>query len=238
MTGPRAERKANLAERIYLQLKQDIFDFRLAPGDRFSENDIAERMHASRTPVREALFRLQREHYVEVIYRSGWQVRPFDFTCFEELYDVRIILECAAVQTLCDQQQQNTIRELASLWCVSPSEQDHHGPTVCEMDERFHQQLVAAAGNREMARIHSELTERLRIIRRLDFTAPARIEATYKEHAALLNAVLQRRRQHAQNLLREHIEASRNEVRKITLHMLQQARARGHQQATTSPPDK
>ena len=96
--------RENLAERIYRQLKQDIFDFRLLPADRFSENEIAERMGASRTPVREALFRLEREGYVEVLARSGWQVKPFDFKYFEELYDVRTVLECAAVRRLCEQE--------------------------------------------------------------------------------------------------------------------------------------
>ena len=51
---------------------------------------------------------------------------------------------------------------------------------------------MAAAGNGEMARIHRELTEKIRIIRRLDFTQQARVDATYREHAAILQAILQR----------------------------------------------
>ena len=54
----------NLAIQIYTQLKADIFDFRLLPSDKFSEGDIATRMQVSRTPVRQALFWLQREGYV------------------------------------------------------------------------------------------------------------------------------------------------------------------------------
>ncbi len=109
--------RENLAERIYRQLKQDIFDFRLLPADRFSENEIAERMGASRTPVREALFRLEREGYVEVLARSGWQVKPFDFKYFEELYDVRTVLECAAVRRLCEQEGPSPqLEELTRLW--------------------------------------------------------------------------------------------------------------------------
>ena len=127
MNARTARKSENLAERIYLQLKQDIFDFRLMPGDRFSENEVAERMGASRTPVREALFRLQRESYVDVLYRSGWQVKPFDFKYFEELYDVRTILECAAVRKLCEQQEQNTLDELVNLWCVDPPHRQRHG---------------------------------------------------------------------------------------------------------------
>jgi DNA-binding GntR family transcriptional regulator len=96
------EPRTNLTERIYQTIKDDIFSFRLLPGDRFSENEIAERVAASRTPVREALARLQREGFVDVSFRSGWQVKPFDFKQFEQLYDVRIILELAAVKKLCE----------------------------------------------------------------------------------------------------------------------------------------
>ena len=86
-----------IRDSIYAQLKDDIFEFRLLPGDRFSEGEIAERMAASRTPVRQALYRLEREGYLEVYFRSGWQVKPFDFAHFEELYEVRIVLELEAV---------------------------------------------------------------------------------------------------------------------------------------------
>ena len=186
MNARATKKTENLAERIYLQLKQDIFDFRLMPGDRFRENEIAERMGVSRTPVREALFRLQREAYVDVLYRSGWQVKPFDFKYFEELYDVRTILECAAVRKLCEHDGElSKLDDLVSQWCVPSEQRLDDGPVVSGMDERFHEKLVEAAGNSEMARIHHDLTERLRIIRRLDFTKPPRVDATYNEHQAL-----------------------------------------------------
>lgn len=216
--------RQNLTERIYRQLKQRIFDFQLLPGDRFTEGDIAVQMAASRTPVREALMRLQREGFVELFYRSGWQVRPFDFQQFEQLYDVRIVLELAAVQRLCEAEPAADLDELQQTWLVPPEQQLSDGPTVCSLDERFHAQLVSATGNAEMARIHHDLTERLRIIRRIDFTQPARIEATYAEHAEILRHILRRRTDQAQLLLKTHIEESKAEVRKITLHMLFQAR--------------
>ncbi|ASK32898.1 GntR family transcriptional regulator (plasmid) [Alcanivorax sp. N3-2A] len=218
----------NLADRIYQHLKKDIFDFRLLPGDRFSENEIAERMGASRTPVREALFRLEREAYVEVLHRSGWQVKPFDFTYFEELYDVRTVLECAAVRRLCEHSEPAPLLDdLNRIWRVPAAARLEDGATLSGLDERFHEMLVEAAGNGEMARIHHDLTERLRIIRRLDFTKPMRIGATYDEHGAILEAIEHRRCEPAQVMLKAHIRASRNEVRKITLHMLHEARQRG-----------
>ena len=85
---------------------------------------------------------------------------------------------------------------------------------------------MRAAGNDEMARVHWDVTERIRIIRRLDFTRADRIEATYLEHAKILRAVMQKKADQAQLLLKAHIELSKSEVRKITLHTLQAARAR------------
>lgn len=217
------EPRINLTEQIYQKIKQDIFSFRLLPGDRFSENEIAERVQASRTPVREALARLQREGFVEVSFRSGWQVKPFDFNQFEQLYDIRIILELAAVKKLCEMENQASLDDLKRIWLVKPEDRLEDGPTVCALDERFHEQLVEATGNTEMARMHHDLTERLRIIRRIDFTQRNRIEATYDEHAKILRTIIERRVGDVKTLLRTHIEASKSEVRKITLHMLYEA---------------
>lgn len=223
--GKGKETGENLAERTYQRLKQEIFDFHLLPGDRFSENEVAERMAASRTPVREALYRLQREGYVDVLYRSGWQVTPFDFRFYEEIYDLRIILELEAVKRICEHQNSSPLLEdLKRIWLVAPAERLSDPATVSRLDERFHEMLVEAAGNREMARIHHDITERIRIIRRLDFTKKPRVEATYLEHGKILRAILQRRSDQARMLLKSHIEESRAEVRKITLHMLHSAR--------------
>ncbi|KAF1009925.1 MAG: HTH-type transcriptional repressor RspR [Pseudomonas fluorescens] len=220
------ERPDNLAERIYLQLKADIFDFRLLPGDRFSETEVAERMAASRTPVRQALYRLEREGYLQVYFRSGWQVRPFDFQHFEELYDVRIVLELAAVNRLClmEATTHPLLETLKEVWLVEECERLSDPQVVSGLDESFHCALVQTTDNREMARMHYEITEKIRIIRRLDFTQQARIAATYDEHARILDAILQRRSDQAQHLLKTHIEASKQAVREITLHRLHVAR--------------
>ena len=100
---------------------------------------------------------------------------------------------------------------------------------VAAWDEAFHCALVAAAGNAEMARVHREVTERIRVIRRLDFTQLFRITATYDEHGQILSAIQQKRADQAALLLRAHIQASQAEVRKITLHQVHLARQQGAQ---------
>jgi DNA-binding GntR family transcriptional regulator len=226
MVAAAEARKPSLAASVYFGIKREIFDFRLLPGDRFTESEIAQRLHVSRTPVREALYRLEREGYLQVQFRSGWSVRELDFRQFDELYDLRIALETACVQTLCNRDSLPDLEVLKSVWLVAPKHRQRDGEQVCALDESFHGALVAATGNREMMRCHQEVTERIRLLRRLDFTEAARITATYEEHAKILRAILSGNAQRAIALLRRHIETSKAEVRKISLHKLYSARRR------------
>jgi len=209
-----------LAGTVYEQLKSDIFEFRLLPGTRFSENEIARRARVSRTPVREALFRLEREGYLEVHAKSGWSVRALDFAALDHLYDVRVILECEAVRKLGAGNPRAALAELEKVWLVAPRQRLTDGARVARLDEEFHGKLVAAAGNPELARLHQTITERIRIVRRLDFTHPERVVYTYIEHGQILRAILGRKPAKAIALLRAHIEESKAEVRKISLHRL------------------
>ena len=215
------------ADEVYAHLKQGIGEFSLVPGDRFTETEISERLGVSRTPVRQALFKLQQEGYVEVLFRSGWRVLPFDFDQFEQLYDLRMVLETTAVQRLCadgERVDRTLIEQLTSIWLAPPAQRSTDTVQVAQWDEAFHCSLVAAAGNAEMARVHRDVTDRIRIIRRLDFTKQARIDATYEEHAKILKAIQRKRGDQAAMLLRAHIATSQAEVRKITLHQVHLAR--------------
>ena len=213
-----------LAEQVYARLKSDIFDFRMLPGERFTETAMAELYEVSRTPLRDALYRLQREGYLEVEFRRGWQVRNLDFAHFDNLYDLRIVLESAALERICQlDEMPPAVRDLAAIWLVDEADREADGRRVAELDEQFHTGLVHAAGNAEMTRVHVDMTEKIRIIRRLDFTQGKRVDATYQEHGKLLKLLLRRKVTEAQLLLRAHITESKLEVRKITLHKLHQA---------------
>ena len=222
-TAPLATARPSRANEVYEQLKRDIAEFRMVPGNRFSEHELCSRLDVSRTPVRQALFRLQQEGLVEVMFRSGWRVLPFDFDKFDQLYDLRMVLETTAVQRLCQQDVATSatlLQELKERWLVPMGERSNDATTVAAWDEAFHETLVQAAGNPEMARVHHEVTERIRIIRRLDFLKQMRIDATYDEHAKILRAIIARKGDRADLLLRAHIQASQVEVRKITLHQV------------------
>jgi len=213
-----------LSDQVYDALKRMIFDFELMPGVRFSEADLTERLHVSRTPLRQALQRLENQGFVHVLPKMGWYVAPIDFEVMDQLYDLRVLIECHAVEHLANDPQTPSLEPLTKVWLVPAEQRLSDGKRVGQLDEAFHATLVAAAGNREMMRVHNDVTDRIRLIRRLDFTKDARISATYDEHAAILIAVLSRRKSEAVRLLKAHIEQSKLEVRKITLDTLYQVR--------------
>jgi DNA-binding GntR family transcriptional regulator len=175
--------------------------------------------------VRQALFWLQRDGYVDVHFKSGWQIKSFDFKYFEDLYEVRTLLETSAVACLVDAPLMS-LQSLREIWCVPQAQRETEPAVVAALDEAFHTGLVAATGNQEMARIHLDITERIRIIRRLDVIKLPRVSATYDDHAAILEAIAAGEGARAQARLRAHIADSRAEVKRITFYMLQTARER------------
>ena len=216
---------SSLAEHAYAQIKQKIFNFEMMPGDLISEGNLAKLVNVSRTPLRQALQQLQHGGFIKAIPKIGWQVAPLDFDKLDELYDFRILIESNAVKALCNSNRDNEIfKELQKIWLTPKSKRSFNTLEVGILDEQFHTSLVKASGNEEMLKTHSEITERIKIVRRLDFTKAARISNTYDEHGQIIKAILAGRSGEAQRLLKAHIEQSKIEVRKITLGMLQDAR--------------
>ena len=209
---------SSLADDAYLAIKQKIFSFEMLPGDLISEGNLVRLMQVSRTPLRQALQRLQYEGFLNAIPKIGWQIAPLDFNKLDELYDFRILIEGHAIKILCDKaSSHDPLNELVKIWLCKASDRIQDGEQVGLLDENFHHQLVRIAGNHEMLRMHQEISERIRIVRRLDFTKSNRIQETYDEHAKILNAILDRRGAEAKRLLTSHIDQSKIEVRKITL---------------------
>ncbi len=221
-------RRASRAETLYAQLREDVFEFRLLPGARFTESEVAQRYGVSRTPVREALLRLQTEGLVRGYFRSGWEVMPLDFVRFDHLYELRKLIEVHAVRQLAastiDDAARLRLLGLCASWVIDKAQRESDARTVAHLDEEFHAGLVTVAGNPEMARVHAEVTERIRIIRRLDFTYAHRVASTYDEHAAILRTIQRHKPDQAELLIRTHIDRSRQETRKITLHRLHSVR--------------
>jgi DNA-binding GntR family transcriptional regulator len=219
------KRRATLSHRVYEALKQKIFEFEWLPGSMLFENQLSEQFSVSRTPLRQALQRLEHEALVVSLPKIGWQVAQIDFSLLDQLYDFRILIESYAVEVLCKMPDPSELLQpLSRVWLVPKTKRLSDFKAVGELDEAFHSTLLHAVGNQEMNKTHQDITQRIRIIRRLDFTKPTRIHDTYDEHSLILNHILLRRRVEAIRLIKAHIEQSKIEVRKITLSMLYESK--------------
>ena len=223
MTKPRS----NLADTVFRQLKNDIFDFVAASRANASAKTRSRRGWACRARRCAKRSTSCSAKAISTSRRDpGWNVRPFDFAVFEDLYDLRTVLELAAAERMCSCGARcPEIAELKRVWIVPAAKRLTRPWKVAQLDERFHETIVRAAQNREMSHVHHDITERIRIVRRLDFTEPERIRHTYDEHAAIVRALAARSYREAKLLLTAHIAQSKAEVRRITLHKLHAAGA-------------
>ncbi|WCT73088.1 GntR family transcriptional regulator [Sphingomonas naphthae] len=220
--------RSSLAQGTYEKLRQSIFDFTLPPGQRYAEQELADMFGVSRTPLRLALHVLAHDGLLEHVGgHSGWQIRPLDGDYYEELYDFRIDLEALAVRRICASGEKPDLSDLLAFWTAPKGQRQVEGPAVAEADEHFHRSLIRLAQSPEMLRTYDRLTDRIRVIRRLDFVRSDRIAATYAEHSAILRAIEAGQAARAERLIRGHIGQSRIEIRKITLHQISRARAAG-----------
>lgn len=211
----------NLANAIYNQIKEDIFSFQFKPGQRFTETDLCEKYDVSRTPIRQALYRLEQEGYVNVHFRSGWEIKPLDFAFYKELFDLRMILEKEAVKRLCvmDHEQSEELQSLKQLWLIDEQDYNQNTKALVLQSEDFHCALVRAAGNQQMAKIHHEISEKIRIVLSLGAMREFDIQHAYQDHAAILKCILARDAEGAIHLAEHHVLHSIEDVKKITLQI-------------------
>ncbi|WP_250536168.1 GntR family transcriptional regulator [Caballeronia sp. AZ10_KS36] len=217
------------ADRVYYTLRDEIFDMHLLPGDRLTEGAIAQRFAVSRTPAREALQRLQSDGLMQGYVRGGWEVMPIDSKRFDDLYEMRQMIETFAVRKLCAGEAPQAelhllLDALDRTWKVGRARRITDGRKLVELDEALHHALVAAVGNDELTSAMQRVTDRIRVVRRLDLVHGDGIAETYDEHSAILDAIRRSDSALCVALLTRHIAGSQASVSGLTLQRLLTAR--------------
>lgn len=187
-----APSRGSLAEQAYRQLKEGILDNTYPPGFSATEAEIAARLAMSRTPLREALLRLQAEGLIEVTPRHGMHILPLYPADLREIYELLGCLEATAAEMLAKRRlpaDSNEFRDLEDInerMRLALEQGDRH--EWAAMDERFHRCLVEQCGNERIRRVVFNVWDQSHRARML--AAPLRPIPTesYKEHRAVLEA--------------------------------------------------
>lgn len=206
----------------YEALKRDITHFVFRPGERLVEEALSARYSVSRTPVREALRRLEQERLI-VPHESGGRCVPhFDIAAFQDIYRVRAEVERLAARQACERASDEEIEQLGRTWDAAfRDDPDSPEGRYDLADERFHSGVAALSRNEYLIDCVHRINDRIRIIRMMDFNDPERIPITTGEHRAVLEALAARDADRAGDLLHAHVEQSIQTVRELVSQALE-----------------
>lgn len=208
---------------VYQRLRRAILDFELAPGTRVTETELAEAFSISRTPVREALHRLETEGLISIRPKQGCFVRGVDIQQISNHYDVRIALEVMAVELACKNMPDEVIAQLSDTW--NPAKRPKRVKSLDDLkalEEVFHVMIAEYSGNSVLAGYLKDVNNHIRSVRRLGFPDEKSIVETYEEHYRICKLLKKRDARAAREEMIKHIKKSQGIARSVTLSQLQQ----------------
>lgn len=200
------------ASDIYEQLHADILACIMAPGIQFQERQIAQRFNVSKSPVRDALIKLQEQNLVQVIPRKGYRVTRISLSDARDLYEMRTILEREAIARLIDNGSDEAIASLDEYRTGSVQSLD----AWIKYNRSFHVRLAMLCGNQRLAKAGREVVEQFDRMTKVSVTnsvdpnpmSVAVLEARMQEHGAIIDAIQARDKRKALALSRDHIDES------------------------------
>ena len=197
-------------DRVYAALRRKVIDSELAPGSQILEQELAIMLGVSRTPLREALVRLENEGLLEIIPRHGVRIIPMSVADMREIYQVMVSLESSAASALAARPPSDAaLDELDAIYDRMDALLKTDDITGWALeDERFHLKIVELAGNRRLYEIVSNCRDqahraRMFTLRLQTHPQPAQ---SMKEHRQIITALRKRDAAKAESLLRGHRE--------------------------------
>jgi len=209
----RLNNRPSLSEAVYEMIKQRLLSQELEPGTKLREEDLADQLGVSRTPVREAINKLEREGLVEIIPRYGTFVANISSKDVEEIYQIREALECLAMRLALPRFRKDKLLELAHLHkeCKVPVEKGDFDPFI-KVDTAFHDLLVKLSKNKRLIRLMSNLNNQIRLGRLESFSVPGRARKSLAEHQRIIEAMLRGSAEEAENLVRQHSRNAKDNI--------------------------
>jgi len=202
-------RAADSVERVYAAVKEFAVDYRFRPGEKINELELANRLGVSRTPVRSALNRLERDGFVVSVPNKGFYARELTPEAVRDLYELRASIERGAFILACERASEAAIEQLAAIWEGQPRPAPGESwARIALLDEQFHLALVALSNNAQMTAALDDLSQRIRFFRRIDLESEERRAHTYREHAAIIDALRRRAGKTGAALIEKHITLS------------------------------
>ncbi len=180
-------------------------------GQRLAEEQIAEQLSVSRTPVREAFVRLHADRLLKRFNDGGYYVAEVDLFDLRDLYELRLTLELRGITRALEdgiEHDREALLEIREEWEAIKADPPEPDGSFIELDESFHLALLRSSGNLALAEMVETINVRIRPVRTYDFLTEDRIETSIDEHLGIVAALLDEDIPLAADRLRDHVGAS------------------------------
>ncbi|WP_300575388.1 GntR family transcriptional regulator [Phenylobacterium sp.] len=207
----RGKRPRSLAETVYARLRAEIITCQLPPGLDLSEQDLADRFGVSKTPIREALGRLNQEGFVETFPRRGYRIRSVTLRDIGDLFELRSVLEQAAAGLAAQTMSGADLDRLDALANASYTVGETRSMAdFIEANRTFHGAIAQASRNPRLAALvmtHLEESERLFYLGAQ--TRDVNIETNH-DHSEIVAVLRSGDAEAAARIMAEHIQNTRH----------------------------
>ena len=201
----------SLSEQAYDQLRDKIVRLEYAPGDVLREDALREELGIGRTPIREALQRLERDHFVNVVPRQGIFVTGIDVDELAMLFETRLVLEPYAARLAALRGEPGQWDSMEAALARTSGVTD--GNELLAIDRQCHELMWQAAGNRFLLDTLDMLYAQSDRLWHQYLSDVAKPEHAVEEHVAILDALRAGDADHAAKLVDEHVAAFDAEIR-------------------------
>lgn len=196
-----------LRELVCEKIRQAITVGIFKPGERLMEIQLAEEMGVSRTPVREAIRKLELEGFVVMIPRRGTYVADISIKDISEVYEIRTALEILAAGLAAERISDEELKEMQRLLLeIDKYMEEDNLEKIVETDIAFHDVLYQASRNERLGNIISNLREQITTLRGRSMHYPGRLGDTLQEHKLIVESIAKRDVEQAQEAARQHME--------------------------------
>lgn len=203
-----------LRDVVFNTLREAILKGEFQPGERLMEKQLAEKMGVSRTPIREAIRKLELEGLVMMVPRKGAEVAQITEKDLKDVLEVRATLEALAVRLACDKMTDEDMKRMSEVnaaFKVVAMSKDVDG--VIAKDIEFHDVIFQSTKNDKLIQIINNLREQIYRFRVEYILKMGDYSPLVKEHDEIVNAIRNRNVKEAQALAEKHIENQEKSVR-------------------------
>lgn len=200
----------SLVSVAYAQIRERILSGRLAPGERVTVRPLSDELDLSPTPIRTALTALERQGLLEARDHRGFFVPELDAEDFEEIYELREVLEGVASRHAATSESRSELvaklRELLAAQRIAIEENaiDHYG----DLDVDFHREIWHESGRTRLASVADNLFGQMRVGNNISANVAGRPEASLNEHAEIIEAIESGNASRAEIAVRAHIRSA------------------------------